>query len=172
MGLLDHYRQFEAMTEEEVNSELRAQSRQRKHEELAHSDALDLSQTTWQELPHADVVNAITFAARSGLQHYPNPRAGELRSELARKYGVPTTRLALGNGIAQLLGSAAQALLAPGDELLTLWPSYPLYPALANRARAKAVPVRLSGDSHAPTVGSNADTQPPVVRDVLAAQGE
>jgi histidinol-phosphate aminotransferase len=39
------------------------------------------------------------------------------------------------------LVSAATALLEPGDELVTPWPSYPLYPLMARRARASAVPV-------------------------------
>jgi histidinol-phosphate aminotransferase len=32
-------------------------------------------------------------------------------------------------------------VLAPGDELVTAWPSYPLYPVLARRAHGRAVPV-------------------------------
>ncbi|MDE3069647.1 MAG: aminotransferase class I/II-fold pyridoxal phosphate-dependent enzyme [Acidobacteriota bacterium] len=170
MGLLDHYRQFEAMTEEEVNSELRAQAAERRREELARSDVLDLSQTTWHELPDASVVNAITFATRSGLQRYPNPRAGELRSELAHMLGVEPTRLALGHGVAQLLGAAATALLEPGDELVTLWPSYPLYPALANRARAKAIPVSLSARPGKRPQGAAATAAR--VSALLAAAGE
>ena len=40
-----------------------------------------------------------------------------------------------------MLSDAAQALLEPGDELVTPWPSYPLYPVMARRARGHAVPV-------------------------------
>ena len=47
----------------------------------------------------------------------------------------------VGDGVAQLLGAAAQALLEPSDELVTPWPSYGLYPAIAHRARGHAVPV-------------------------------
>jgi len=39
------------------------------------------------------------------------------------------------------MGAAAQALLEPGDELVTPWPSYPLYPVIARRSRGHAVPV-------------------------------
>ncbi len=35
MGLLDYYRQFEAMTEEEVNAGLREQAAERKRKALA-----------------------------------------------------------------------------------------------------------------------------------------
>ena len=39
------------------------------------------------------------------------------------------------------MGAAAQALLEPGDELVTPWPSYPLYPVIARRSRGQRVPV-------------------------------
>ncbi|MBA3509185.1 MAG: histidinol-phosphate transaminase, partial [Thermoleophilaceae bacterium] len=37
----------------------------------------------------------------------------------------------VGNGAAELLQAAALSLMEPGDELLTPWPSYPLYPLMA-----------------------------------------
>jgi histidinol-phosphate aminotransferase len=54
---------------------------------------------------------------------------------------VPRERLVVGGGIAQLMSAAAAALLEPGDELITPWPSYPLYPVMARRAHGQAVPV-------------------------------
>ena len=87
------------------------------------------------------MVNAITYAARRGLHRYLDRHATALRSELAHYLGVPEERLVVGDGAAQLLGAAAQALLEPLDELVTPWPSYGLYPAIAHRARGHAVPV-------------------------------
>ena len=46
----------------------------------------------------------------------------------------------LGNGAAELLQSAAMALLSQGDELLMPWPSYPLYPLMAAHAYARPHP--------------------------------
>jgi histidinol-phosphate aminotransferase len=142
LGLLDYYRQFEALSEEEVNRELRAQARERKNRELARVETLDLSQTAWFELPHPNVANAITFVARAGLQRYPGPRAQELRNELSHRHDVPPTRIAIGNGAAQLLTAAAAAVMRPDVELITPWPSYPLFPLMASRAHGSAVPVR------------------------------
>ncbi len=102
---------------------------------------LDLSQTTWHELPHPDVVSTVTFAARGALHTAPDPTADDLRRAIGRRHGVEPDRVAVGHGAAQLLSSAAQALLEPGDELITPWPSYGLYPLMAQRARARAVPV-------------------------------
>jgi histidinol-phosphate aminotransferase len=39
------------------------------------------------------------------------------------------------------MGAAAQALLEPENELVTPWPSYPLYPVITRRSRGHAVPV-------------------------------
>src|SRR5690349_19384154 len=129
------------MTEEEVNVGLRAEAAERRRKALTRVETLDLSQTTWPELPHTRVVNAITFVARAGLNRYPHLRGSALRDELAARHGVDPGRLILGNGAAELLSSAARALIEPGQRLLTTWPSYPLYPIMARRAHGRAVPV-------------------------------
>ncbi len=108
---------------------------------LARVDTLDLSQTTWPELSHPSIVSAITFVARRGLHRYPHLRGSDLRKELAERHGVEPARLILGNGAGELLSAATRALIAPGQVLLTSWPSYPLYPIMARRAHGRAVPV-------------------------------
>jgi len=142
VGLLDYYRQFEAMSEEEVNEGLREEAAERKRKALTRVETLDLSQTTWPDLPNPRIVNAITFVARRGMHRYPHLHS-DLRSELAARHGVDPGRLILGNGAAELLSSATRALIEPGQRLLTSWPSYPLYPIMARRAHGQAV--RSSG---------------------------
>src|SRR5207248_503823 len=112
------------MTEEEVNVGLRAEAAERRRKALTRVETLDLSQTSWPELPHTRVVNAITFVALAGLNRYPHLRGSELRDELAARHEVDPGRLILGNGAAELLSSAARALIEPGQRLLTTWPSY------------------------------------------------
>lgn len=141
MGLLDYYRQFQGLSEEEVNTELRAKAAERRAQALERVEPVDLSRTTWPGRPHHVVVNAITYAARKGLHRYVDPRAGALRAELAHHHGLDPAQVVVGNGAAQLLASAAAALLEPGDELVTPWPSYPLYPLMARRSHGRAVPV-------------------------------
>jgi histidinol-phosphate aminotransferase len=140
-GLLGYYRQFEGLTEEEVNADLREAAAERRAKELSRQEPLDLSRTTWPEYPHPAIVNAITFAARRGLHRYLDRASGELRSELAHRHGVEETRVVVGDGAAALMSETASALLEPGDEVVTPWPSYPLYPVMARHARASAVPV-------------------------------
>jgi histidinol-phosphate aminotransferase len=139
--LLRYYREFEGLSEQEVNERLRAEAAERRSRELARVEPLDLSTTTWPEYPPSEVVNAITYAARRGLHRYLDAHAAALRAELAHQLDVDAERVVVGGGIAQLMGAAAQALLEPGDELVTPWPSYPLYPAIARRSRGNAVPV-------------------------------
>jgi histidinol-phosphate aminotransferase len=141
VGLLDYYKQFEGLSEEEVNAQLREDADERRRKALTTVQTLDLSQTTWPELPHSEIVSAITFVARRGMQRYPHTRGTELRSELAERHGVAPGRLIVGNGSAELLSSATRALIEPGQVLLTTWPSYPLFPIMARRAHGQAVPV-------------------------------
>lgn len=141
MGLLDYYKQFEAMSEEEVNAGLREEAAERRRKALTKVETLDLSHTTWPELPHPRIVNAITFVARRGLHRYPYLRGTELRSALAERHGIDASRLVLGNGAAELLSAATRALIEPGQVLVTRWPSYPLYPIMARRAHGTAVRV-------------------------------
>jgi histidinol-phosphate aminotransferase len=141
VSLLDYYRQFEGMSEEEVNEGLREEAAERRRKALTRVETLDLSQTTWPDLPHPRIVNAITFVARSGLQRYPQLHGQDLRNALAHRHGIDPARLILGNGAAELLNSATRALMSPGQLLLTSWPSYPLYPIMARRADGRAIPI-------------------------------
>lgn len=141
MGIRGYYKQFAGMTDEEVTEQLREQSAEARRKALATVAAVDLSQTTWHELPHPDVVAAVTFAARGTLNVAPDPTAEEIRRELSRRLAVEPNRIAVGNGAGQLLSSATRALVKPGEELLIPWPSYGLYPLMAQRAGARAVPV-------------------------------
>jgi histidinol-phosphate aminotransferase len=141
MGLLDYYKQFEALSDEEVSQELRARAEERRRRALARIDSLDLSKTTWHEFPHPDVVAAVTFAIRRGINRAPDAESHGLRHELAMRLGVEPDRVVAGNGAAGLLRTAAAMLLGEGDELVTPWPSYSLYPLMARDAGARAVPV-------------------------------
>src|SRR4051794_16084160 len=141
VGLVGYYRQFQGLSDEEVSEELREVAAERRARALERVEPLDLSHTTWPELPPPTVVNAVTYMARRGMHRYIDPHAAELRGELATALAMPAEQVVVGNGAAQLLGAAVHALMEPGDELVTPWPSYPLYPLLARRARGSAVPV-------------------------------
>jgi histidinol-phosphate aminotransferase len=58
----------------------------------------------------------------------------------------------VGNGAAELLQLATMVLL-DGGELVSPWPSYPLYPLMAQRAGGRPVPVEPSADAIRAAVG-------------------
>jgi histidinol-phosphate aminotransferase len=138
MGLLDHYKQFEEMDPKDVSARLKSEADERRRKALATVDKLDLAATTWPEYPPSLVVGAITYMAQRGLHNYMEP-AGELRAEIAHRHGLPAERIVLGDGASQLLVSATQNLLGPGDQLITPWPSYQLYPVMAREAGGEVV---------------------------------
>ena len=145
MGLLDYYRQFEDMSQEEVNQRLRERRRRERELALQEVPVLDLSGTEWPEFPNSEVMNASIYVARGRINGYPDRHAEKLRRSLADRHGVEPERIVVGNGAAELLQAAAFALL-DGGELVTPWPSYPLYPLMAARAGGRAHPVELGHD--------------------------
>ena len=141
MGLLDYYKQFEDIDEIEANKVRRARRAREKAMALEQVPELDLSGTEWPEFPNSEVMNASIFTARGRINGYPDRHAEGVRRALAERHDVEPERIVLGNGAAELLQAAALVLLGEGDELLTPWPSYPLYPLMAARAGGRPVPV-------------------------------
>jgi histidinol-phosphate aminotransferase len=78
----------------------------------------------------------------AALERYVS--ASNVRDLVADRHGLAPHQVVLGNGAGELLQTAALALLSRGDELVTPWPSYPLYPLMARRAGARPVPVPLA----------------------------
>jgi len=141
VGFRDYYRQFDDIDERALNVERRERRRQEKRQALERLPDVDLSGTEWPDLPHSEIVNAAIARARGRVNGYPDRHAEGTRRLLAERLAVSPDQIALGNGAAELLQSAALALLSPGDELVMPWPSYPLYPLLAAHAGATPVPV-------------------------------
>ncbi|MFL5895620.1 MAG: pyridoxal phosphate-dependent aminotransferase [Thermoleophilaceae bacterium] len=146
MGLLDYYRQFDDMSEAEVSERLLRKRDEERAKALAHIPTIDLSGTEWPEFPNSEVMNASIYVARGRINGYPDRHAETLRRSLASRHDVDPERIVVGNGAAELLQSAAYALLAGAGELVTPWPSYPLYPLMAARAGGRPVAVDLVDD--------------------------
>lgn len=141
MGFREYYKQFDDIDEAALNLERRERRRREKEQALATQPDIDLSGTEWPDLPHSEIVNAAIARARGRMNGYPDRYAASVRRLLADRHSVEPDQIALGNGAAELLQSAALALLSQGDELVMPWPSYPLYPLMA--AHAGATPVSV-----------------------------
>ncbi len=98
------------------------------------------NESPWPPLPA--VVEAIATALPT-LNRYPDPTNSLLRERLSERYGVPSSRIAIGNGSCDILLALGEALLEPGAELVYAWPSFSVYPHLSAASGARAVTVAL-----------------------------
>jgi len=111
----------------------------------------DVAMLASNETPFAPVSAVVEAAQRAlfGANRYPDPGYQPLRRALADRYGVPATRIALGNGSADILMAAGEALLEPGAEIVYSWPAFSVYPHLPAASGARAIEVPLdSEDRH------------------------
>jgi histidinol-phosphate aminotransferase len=97
------------------------------------------------ESPYAPLpaVREAIERALSSLNRYPDPSNSLLRHRLSERYGVPSARIAVGNGSCDILLAAGEALLEPGAEVVYAWPSFSVYPHLSAASGARAVTVAL-----------------------------
>ena len=94
--------------------------------------------------PPLEPVLAAVQAILTGVNRYPDPTNAKLRGALSDRYGVPATRIAIGNGSCDILLAAGEALLEPGAELVYAWPSFSVYPHLAAATGAADIQVALN----------------------------
>ncbi len=96
--------------------------------------------------PPLQAVREAVQRALGTLNRYPDPSNSLLRQTLSDRYGVPRSRIAIGNGSCDILLAAGEALLEPGAELVYAWPSFSVYPHLAAASGARALTVPLDGN--------------------------
>jgi len=94
--------------------------------------------------PPIPAVVAAVQAILTGVNRYPDPTNAKLRGALSDRYGVPASRIAIGNGSCDILLAAGEALLEPGAEVVYAWPSFSVYPHLAAATGATAIQVELN----------------------------
>ncbi len=87
------------------------------------ADVAMLASNESQFPPAAEVVKAAA-AALYGANRYPDPGYAPLREALSARYGIPDSRIALGNGSCDILLAAGEALLEPGAEVIYAWPAF------------------------------------------------
>ena len=100
------------------------------------------------ESPDPPLPQVVEAAARAlaGVNRYPDPSNATLKRALSNRYGIPVSRIAIGNGSCDILLAAGEALLEPGAELVYAWPSFSVYPHLAAASGARAITVDLDDD--------------------------
>ncbi|MBW2078135.1 MAG: histidinol-phosphate transaminase [Deltaproteobacteria bacterium] len=86
-------------------------------------------------------------AVRDNLENmhrYPDGSAYHLREKLAGKFGLPMSRIMVGNGADELIELVAQTFLSPGEEVLIPEHSFLLYETFVLGFDGKEVTVPLS----------------------------
>ena len=94
--------------------------------------------------PPIPAVVAAVQEILTGVNRYPDPTNSKLRGALSDRYGVPASRIAIGNGSCDILLAAGEALLEPGAEVVYAWPSFSVYPHIAAATGATAIQVPLN----------------------------
>src|SRR4051812_32810259 len=152
---LDYYRQFEELSPEEISRELIERRHAERAEALTEVVPLDLTSAAWHEPPHAEAVNAATYALRRSLNAYPD--AEPLREAIAARHGVAREQVVAGHGAGELLRAAFRRLPA-GSEVAVAWPAWGPLPRLIHEAGS--TPVAGGAHGRAPAGGA---APPPVV---------
>lgn len=83
----------------------------------------------------------------NGVNRYPDPQQGELKSVLSKIKGVSTKHILLGNGSDEVLDLVFRAFCEPNqDNIITLPPTYGMYSVLANINAIEIKAIQLSND--------------------------
>ena len=113
---------------------------------LAERDIVKLASNENPRGPSPAVRAAIAEAV-ADLSRYPDGNAFALKAALARRYGIATDQIVLGNGSNDVLELVTQAFLRPGDQAVYSQHAFAVYPLAvqARGARGVEVPARAYG---------------------------
>jgi histidinol-phosphate aminotransferase len=110
--------------------------------ELGIHDAIKLASNE-NPLPPSERVQKAVAAALPQLNRYPDGSGFYLREALARRHGVTSDHLILGNGSNELIELIARAFMRPGDEAVIPHPSFVVYPMIVQAVGGIRVVVTL-----------------------------
>jgi histidinol-phosphate aminotransferase len=93
--------------------------------------------------PSPKVLETLRAAIDGKLRLYPDPTSSALRAKLGKVHGVDADRVFIGNGCDDILNLCVRAFCGECEKLAYFWPSYSLYPVLANIQGATPVELPL-----------------------------
>jgi histidinol-phosphate aminotransferase len=96
--------------------------------------------------PSPKVLDALRTAVDGRLRLYPDPTASALREKLGTIHGFEPEQIIIGNGCDDILNLCVRAFCGECEKLAYFWPSYSLYPVLANIQGATQVELPLDDD--------------------------
>lgn len=113
--------------------------------DLGISDSIKLASNEHPFGPSPKVIAAI-HAALGETHRYPDGTSFALRGRLATRLEVDPGQLVFGCGGSEILELLAKVLLSPGDEVLYAWPSFAMYPIVAQGMGASSIRIPLDAD--------------------------
>ena len=104
--------------------------------------------------PSSKVLETLRGAIDGKLRLYPDPTSSALRGKLGKIHGFDPEQIIIGNGCDDILNLCVRAFCGEREKLAYFWPSYSLYPVLANIQGATQVELPLDENfqiqAHAP----------------------
>ncbi|MEU3046309.1 histidinol-phosphate transaminase [Streptomyces sp. NPDC006984] len=92
------------------------------------------------------VGEAVRKALADGVSRYPDPSGRRLAEALGKSLEVPPDRVVLGNGSENILGLLCQAVLDPGDLVVTQAPGFSLHETFPRVMGARVHKVRVTAE--------------------------
>ena len=93
--------------------------------------------------PSPRVLGALRAAIDGSLRLYPDPTSSRLRAKLGKIHGFDVEQIVIGNGCDDILNLCVRAFCGECEKLAYFWPSYSLYPVLANIQGATQIELPL-----------------------------
>jgi histidinol-phosphate aminotransferase len=97
--------------------------------------------------PQKEVCDIVLDANESYVNQpynrYPDPTAGELRAEIAKRHTLSMDNIIVGNGSSEMIDLIMKCTLSPGDKLLTFGPTFSIYELNATILGAETVTLAL-----------------------------
>ena len=110
--------------------------------ERYHLQINDLIKLDANEHPYGMPPHAAAAMRQSDTTRYPDAAARALRAALAGYTGIPAEHIVVGDGSDELLHLLCFITLEPGDEVITVEPTFPVYALCAQQCRARVIPLQ------------------------------
>ncbi len=111
--------------------------------ELGIRDVVKLASNE-NPFPPSPRVRKAVCQAVSGINRYPEGNQYYLRQRIAREFGVSEDQIIFGNGSDEIIVFAVRSLVAPGQEIVTSFPTFLIYKiaGLVEGIRVREVPAK------------------------------
>jgi len=107
--------------------------------------------------PAPGVIAAVAACAAADLRLYPDPMATALREAAARRYGVASGHVLVGNGSDDLLTMLMRTFVGPDDVVVYPEPTYSLYDTLVTIQEGRSLTIPFPADFALPAALADAD---------------